>query len=102
MSAGNQAMVRAADEGELYQEMCRVTVELGGYRMAWIGLVEHDEECTIRPVAFAGHEAGYLSIVKISWADNPYGRGPSGMAVRTGAPQFNNDVQHQPGHGAMA
>ena len=96
MSAGNQAMVRAADEDELFQEMCRVTVELGGYRMAWIGLVERDEECTVRPVAFAGHEAGYLSTVKISWADNPHGRGPCGMAVRTGAPRFNNDVRTNP------
>ena len=96
MSAGNQAMVRAADEDELYQEMCRVTVELGGYRMAWVGFVEQDEECTVRPVAFAGHEAGYLSTVKIGWAENIYGRGPCGMAVRTGAPQFNNDVRTNP------
>ena len=96
MSAGNQAMVRAADEDELFQEMCRVTVELGGYRMAWIGLVERDEECSVRPVAFAGHEAGYLGTVRISWADNRYGRGPGGMAVRTGAPQSNNDVRTNP------
>jgi PAS domain S-box-containing protein len=96
MSAGNQAMVRAGDEHELFQEMCRVTVELGGYRMAWVGLLEHDEERTVRPVAFAGHEAGYLSTVKISWADNPHGRGPCGMAVRMGTPQFNNDVRTNP------
>jgi PAS domain S-box-containing protein len=96
MSAGNQAMVRASDEDELYREMCRVTVELGGYRMAWIGLVEHDEDRSMRPVAFAGHEAGYLSTVKISWGDNIYGRGPCGMAVRTGTPQFNNEVKSNP------
>ncbi len=99
MSAGNQAMVRAADEDELYREMCRVTVELSGYRMAWIGLVEHDEDCTIRPVASAGHEAGYLNIARIGWADNAYGRGPSGMSVRTGIPQFNNDVRNNPAMG---
>ncbi len=96
MSAGNQAMVRAADEDELYREMCRVIVEVGGYRMAWLGLAENDEERTIRPAAFAGHEAGYLSKMKMSWADNPWGRGPAGATIRMGIPQFNNDMAANP------
>ncbi len=96
MSAGNQAMVRAADEDELYREMCRVIVEVGGYRMAWLGVAENDEERTIRPAAFAGHEAGYLSQMKMSWADNPWGRGPAGVTIRTGIPQFNNNMAANP------
>ena len=96
MSAGNQAMVRAADEDELYREMCRVIVEVGGYRMAWLGVAENDEERTIRPAAFAGHEAGYLSQTKMSWADNSWGRGPAGVTIRTGIPQFNNDMAANP------
>ena len=96
MSAGNQAMVRAADEDELYREMCRVIVEVGGYRMAWLGVAENDEERTIRPAAFAGHEAGYLSQMKMSWADNSWGRGPAGVTIRMGIPQFNNDMAANP------
>ena len=96
MSAGNQAMVRAADEDELYREMCRVIVEVGGYRMAWLGLADNDEERTIRPAAFAGHEAGYLSQMKMSWADNSWGRGPAGVTIRMGIPQFNNDMAANP------
>ncbi len=96
MSAGNQAMVRAADEDELYREMCRAIVELGGYRMAWLGVAENDEERTIRPAAIAGHEAGYLSKMKMSWADNPWGRGPAGATIRMGIPQFNNDMAANP------
>jgi PAS domain S-box-containing protein len=96
MAEGNQALVRATSEDELFQAMCRVIVESGGYRMAWIGRVEHDEEKSVRPVAHAGHEAGYLALAKISWGDNPYGRGPSGMSIRTGTPQFNNDITDNP------
>ena len=99
MSEGNQALVRATGEEALYQAMCRVIVEFGGYRMAWIGLAGHDEEKSVRPVAHAGHEEGYLAIARITWADTPHGRGPSGLAIRTGEPQFNNDVLANPAMG---
>ena len=38
--------------------MCRVVVETGGYRLAWIGFAEKDEAQTVRPVARAGEKAG--------------------------------------------
>ena len=96
MVGGNHALVRATNEDELFQNMCRVIVETGGYRMAWVGQVEHDEEKSIRPLAHAGYEAGYLALAKLSWGDNPLGCGPSGMSVRTGATQFNNDITTNP------
>ena len=96
MSEGNQALVRAEDEDQLSRDMCRVIVEFGGYRMAWIGLVEHDEAKTVRPVAYAGHETGYLALARISWADTALGRGPSGLSIRTGVPQHNNDFTTNP------
>ncbi len=96
MAEGNQALVRATSEDELFQDMCRVIAGTGGYRMAWIGQVEHDAEKSIRPLAHAGYEAGYLALAKISWGDNPYGRGPSGMSIQTGTPQFNNDITDNP------
>ena len=96
MSAGHQAVVEAASEQALFQAMCNVVVDCGGYRMAWMGLAEHDEAKTIRPVAYAGHEAGYLAIARISWADGPLAAGPSGMSVRTGRPQTNNNFAINP------
>jgi putative nucleotidyltransferase with HDIG domain len=41
--------------------MCGVLVEHGGYRMAWIGLAEAPG-AELRPLAWAGHEEGYLQI----------------------------------------
>ena len=52
--------------------------------MAWVGFAESDERKTVRPVAHAGFEAGYLESIKVTWKDEPRGRGPGGLAIRTG------------------
>ena len=36
----HQALIRATDEMELLHEVCRIIVEVGGYRMAWVGYAE--------------------------------------------------------------
>jgi PAS domain S-box-containing protein len=64
----NQALVRAKEEYELLQSVCRILVDAGGLRMAWVGYRELNEEKTVRPVASAGHEEGYLEQVDITWA----------------------------------
>jgi len=91
-AACHRALVRAGDEGQLLREMCRIAVEKGGYRAAWVGLVRHDARCTIEPVASAG-DPGLLSDIKASWADNERGRGPAGLAVRTRRAQFVRDIR---------
>ncbi|MHB0913656.1 MAG: GAF domain-containing protein [Armatimonadota bacterium] len=96
LSGVNEVLVRAAEESTLLNETCRIVVEVGGYRMAWIGFAEHDPEKTVRPVAHAGYEEGYLDTVKISWADTELGRGPSGTAILTGKPSFIRDIATEP------
>ena len=93
LSASSLAINRIHDEAALLAEVCRVAIELGGYRMAWVGYADHDEEKTIRPVAHAGQELGYLDAVKLSWRDDrPSGRGPAGRAVRSGLAQQADDI----------
>ncbi len=86
LSRCNEALVRATSEQALYDEVCRVIVEDGGYRLCWVGLVEQDERKTIRPVARAGQEQGYLASLDVVWSDTERGRGPTGTAARTGRP----------------
>jgi len=40
-------MVDCSDEFHLLNEACRIVVEIGGYRMAWIGFVVEDEEQSV-------------------------------------------------------
>jgi PAS domain S-box-containing protein len=87
----NQALVRATEEYELLRSVCRILVEVGGLRMAWVGYREDNEDKTVRSVAQAGHEAGYLDRVNITWGDTDLGRGPTGTAIRTGITCWTRD-----------
>jgi PAS domain S-box-containing protein len=92
LSAINRALVRTSDEAALLDEVCQIAVELGGYRLAWVGYAEDDEERTIRRVAWAGVDEGYLAAIQVSWGDGPFGQGPGGMAIRTGRTVVVRDV----------
>jgi PAS domain S-box-containing protein len=87
----NQALVRATEEYELLQSVCRILVEVGGLRMAWVGYREYNEDKSVRPVAQAGYEAGYLRRINITWADTENGRGPTGTAIRAGTACWTRD-----------
>ena len=80
----HQTLMRAVDEPNLLAEICRIVCEEAGYRMAWVGYVERDAERSVRPVARAGHDFGYVDAALITWADVERGRGPIGAAIRSG------------------
>ena len=93
ISKCNQVTVRAADESHLLDNICGILVRSGGYRMAWVGYAENDEGKSVRPVAHAGFEEGYLQTASITWADTESGREPTGAAIRTGKPVLARDIQ---------
>jgi PAS domain S-box-containing protein len=86
LNGSNQALMRCTDEDQFLQEVCRIVVEDCGYSMVWIGYAEDDEGKTVRPMAYAGFDAGYVESLNITWADTERGRGPTGTAIRTGCP----------------
>jgi PAS domain S-box-containing protein len=98
LSRVNEILVRATEESELLQKACEVVVETGGYLMVWVGFAMYDEEKTVRPAAHAGYEDGYLDQIKVSWADNVFGRGPTGNAIRTGKLCVVEDVVAEPSY----
>ncbi|MEW6718587.1 MAG: GAF domain-containing protein [Chloroflexota bacterium] len=93
LSRCNQNLIRATSEDELLSETCRIIVEEGQYKMAWIGYAENNEEKTVLPVAKWGFEEGYLESIKITWKDDEYGRGPTGTAIRTGEVCINPSTE---------
>ena len=87
LSAANQAMRDAGSQIELLEEICRIVIDVGGYRFAWIGYAENDAQKTVTPVAQAGFDGGSLSGSFISWdADSPNGQGTAGSTIRSGQP----------------
>jgi PAS domain S-box-containing protein len=100
ISTCNQILMQASDEQTLLAEICRIVCEEAGYRMAWVGYPLNDDARTIRPMAWAGAEEGYLAEAGVTWADTVRGRGPSGRAIREGAStciqDFASDLQAVP------
>ena len=83
LGKSSKAMMRARSESEYLNDVCRIVVEDCGHAMVWIGFAEDDDAKTVRPVASAGFEEGYIETLNITWADTERGRGPTGMAIRT-------------------
>ncbi|HEX5363134.1 MAG TPA: ATP-binding protein, partial [Gallionella sp.] len=80
----NQTLMRADNEQSLLDSICRIICDEAGYRMAWVGFAENDAAKTVRPVAWAGAEEGYLELGGFTWADTELGQGPCGIAIRSG------------------
>jgi PAS domain S-box-containing protein len=91
LGQGNQVLVRATDEASLLADTCETIVASGGYLLAWVGYVEHDEAHTVRPVASAGHTE-YLNGLHFSWGNDDLGRGPTGTAIRSQKVQVLKDT----------
>jgi len=98
LSECNLALVRAKDEIQLLDTTCKLIVDIGGYRLAWVGLAEHDRRKTVRPVSWMGYEEGYLETLKLTWADTERGRAPGGTAIRTGEPVVARDIPNDPAY----
>ena len=97
LSECNLALVRNDDEARLLDDICRLIVNSGGYLMAWVGFAEHDAEKSVRPVAQFGCSTAYLKSIRVSWDDaEEFGRGPIGMAIRSGKPWINANLLTNP------
>jgi PAS domain S-box-containing protein len=86
----NQIIVRATNELDLLKKMCRTMVDIGGYRLAWVGFAEQGKERAVCPVAQANCDERYLKTVSIAQLDTE--RGLSGEAIRTGKPYIVRDI----------
>jgi PAS domain S-box-containing protein len=91
----NEVLAYGESEEEILTEICRIVVD-AGYRFAWVGYAEADEDRSVRPVAQYGYEDGYLDHIQLTWADNERGHGPTGTAIRTARPScIRNIADHE-------
>ncbi|HZE59391.1 MAG TPA: EAL domain-containing protein [Burkholderiales bacterium] len=82
LSGINSLIVRVRDRDELVKEACRVAVEVGGFRMAWIGMVDK-KTSQVTPVAWHGGSDDYIRRMPVGLKDaGREGQGLSARAVR--------------------
>ena len=102
LSAGGRTLLRASNEQALLQEMCRVIVETGGYRLSAVAYAEHDEQKSIRWVASAGMDLSFLQTLHYTWADTERGFNATGTAIRTGQPDVARNLLTDPAYSGPA
>lgn len=84
LSAGNRTLLREREESSLLQAMCRVAVEDAGYRLAFVNFAQQDERKSVKTVARAGFDDGFVDTLDLTWADTERGRGTVGSTIRGG------------------
>ena len=95
LSQVDQAIVTLNNREELFAKICRVLVEIGKLRMAWVGWLNTETRQVIQVAQF-GDSTNYLSQTTV-YADNrTEGQGPTGTAIREERNYICNDFIHEP------
>jgi PAS domain S-box-containing protein len=97
LSEANASMVRVSTRQQLFDRICRTAVEKGGFRTAWIGLLD-EQTREVKPMAIYGMTEGIGTTYKI-YVDDVHtaeGQGPTGKAVRQGRLFLSSDIDKDP------
>ena len=96
MAECSHALAHAVDESQFLQEMCRIAVESGGYLQAYVGLAGDDKRKSVRPVAQAGFEPGYLDKARRSWSGAGRRKSVMGDVIASGQRFLSRDIFADP------
>lgn len=88
LSECNQAVIQSRNEADLLQEVCRIVVQVGNYRLAWVAYAEADPHTAFTPVAQYGHAQAPLAQPPSLLAELPTGLCPTATCIRTGHPHI--------------
>jgi PAS domain S-box-containing protein len=95
LSRCNEAVVHATDEVSLLNLVCEILVQVGGYRLAWVGYADSDDK-NVHMMAESGFDDGYVEKVEATWDNAERGRGPIGTAIKTGEICVIRDLGRDP------
>ena len=91
----NQTIVRVKDSQAMLEAACRIAVDKGKFRMAWIGMIDPATQ-VLKPIASGGMVDGYLDQLRIDFLDLKTATGPSARCFYTGKYAICNDIEHDP------
>jgi diguanylate cyclase (GGDEF)-like protein/PAS domain S-box-containing protein len=96
LSGINALIVRVRDRQELFREACRIAVEAGQFRLAWLGVVDLTA-MRIKPVAWHGAGQGYIELMPLRLDDaGSAGRGLAGRAFAERKAMISDDMTLDP------
>jgi PAS domain S-box-containing protein/putative nucleotidyltransferase with HDIG domain len=93
-AAAAMALWQKHSHQSLLGGICEAITRESVYLLAWVGIAEDGPGKPIRTAAAAGSAAGYLDGLRLSWSESEeWGRGPTGVCVRTGRLQMVEDTE---------
>ncbi len=96
LSECNKLIVRCRNQDELFSAICRIAVELGAMKMAWVGMLDELTHL-VRPVASFGEGTAWLEGIQVSSdTQNPFGQGSASVCIREHRPVWIEDYQRDP------
>jgi len=88
----NTLIVRVRSRDELFREACRIAVEAGAFRMAWIGVI-NPQTLDGEVVAWYGGDQGYVDMVRFTVREGaPDSDRPASRALRNAQPVISSDL----------
>lgn len=93
----HQALIRTKDELQLMNAVCRIFIEVGGYRMAWVGIAENNAQQTITPVAGWGDDLDFVELFKNTCMNKDMKNSAIKTAIKTGKPVVLQHTKRNPG-----
>ncbi len=92
LSSINALIVRVRTQDELFRDACRIAVEEGAFRLAWIGVVDRAAK-RLRIVASSGMDEDYVKRIPVGLEDiGSPGGGLASCTVAEARPVISNDI----------
>ena len=95
LSGINSTIVRVRSREQLFREACRIAVEAGGFRLAWIGMIDEQGD-RLKQVAWKGIGEDYLELMPLGLHEDRPGFGLAGRAIKDNKAVVVNDMTTDP------
>ncbi len=95
LSRINEAVRLAITEEQLLNDVCRHLVESDGQRLVWIGYEQYDTKKSIKVMAKAGFDKGFLTDTDYSWHKSSPLKDPVGWVIRNAKAAVVNNIAEQ-------
>lgn len=89
--ACRHVMIHETEEKQLNQKICRILVDIGAYRIAWIGYAEDDAHGTVTTAALAGYQSESMAAA-VPAPSAETACNPAARAVRNKHSAIINDI----------
>lgn len=90
-----ECIFRATDEKVLLNDVCRIAVDIGNFKMAWVELNKESLSME-KPFAYHGHEVRYPDITIFSITESNSAISPVGITLKKGQTFYSNDIKNDP------